>query len=421
MRLLILSTNQQRDENIFPVMKRLHEQFGVVCDYVVTNGFHANGKPPFIHELLKVEVMHNGEKRTLDALDNSYKRRFRNLALLRPFLTKDRVDRYDALLVGGDDYLGRYFMKKFRGKQRFLIQDGLFFNITSKLIYKEIIGQQGKKNLPAALFFFKYVAKEVLIRFFSFLDVSYLFFSYSGNSEYDLFFISGHYTKKLLNNQGVADKRLHVSGMPRFQYLFRDKSRKQKGAPFTKAPFAITFMTGAYKNHSQFEMDVCEKNFLKELCSRLQALANEVHLYIKIHPRDALSDYKQYSGYEFVTLVNDIPIKRVLLESDVILANASTTTVEAAFMDTPVIITLVSFVQSFTFSSYYSYNKDYYCVAETWEELDELLLKLLRNPVFKEEVIYRQRRLIESLICSNTQQSDETIATEIYRRLEKAC
>ncbi len=419
MRLLVLSTNKQRDENIFPVLKVLHEQYGATCDYVVTNDFHTHTrKAPYVNKLLLLEESEQGGG--LNAIDNGYRQRFKNLGLLRSFLTKEMVDRYDALLIGGDDYLGRYFMKKFRAKKRFLIQDGLFFNTTSRLIYKEIIKEQGKKNLPAYLFFFKYLLKESFIKFFTLLDISYMFFSYSGKSEYDLFFISGNYTKNLLNNQGVTDNRLFVSGMPRFRYLYQNQREKQKAAPFNKAAYAVTFMTGAYKNHSQFEMDVCEKKFLNELCSRLEKLGSEVQLFIKIHPRDAYSDFEQYSRFPFVTLINDIPIERVLLESDIILANASTTTVEAAFLDTPVIITLVSFIQTFTFSSYYAYNREYFCVAETWKELDEYIVKLLKDSAYKQEVLRKQRLLTESLICSGTVQSDVTIANEIYKQVTAA-
>lgn len=421
MRLLILSTNQQRDENVLPVLKLLYEQHDVTCDFIETTRIHAGNKPYFVNEVIKIEVLTSGKRRILDVTDNGYRKRFKNLYLLKKYLSQSFLAKYDALLIGSDDYLGRYFLKKFRGKQRFLIQDGLFFNITSSLIYKEKLSGQ-KKSAGSVFFFVKYLIKEFFIWVFNFCDVSYLFFSNSGKSEYDLFFISGSYTKDLLVSQGVSTERLFSSGIPRFKYLFGDKPlSKLKETPFRKDVAAITFMTGAYKNHSQFEMDACEKKFLKELCARMEKYKSTIQLYIKIHPRDVVSDFEEFGSHSFVTLLTNTPIAQILEQSDVILANASTTSVEAAFLDTPVIITLVSFIQTFTFRSYYSYDRSYYCVAETWQELEGYIFKILSDGNYKREVLEKQRKLTEVLICPETGRSDIIIANEVYKRVKKAC
>lgn len=418
MRLLVLSTNQQRDENILPVVKVLYENHGVICDFIETHFYNSANKPFYINEIIKVESTLFGKKSELDVTDNNYKKRFKNLSLLKSFLSKSFLAKYDALLIGSDDYLGRYFLKKFRGKKRFLIQDGLFFNITSALIYNEIL-KGNRKTISSALFFLKYFTKESLIKVFDFFDISYLFFSYSGKSEFDLFFVSGKYTQNLLSSQGVSNDRIFLSGIPRFKYLFKDAPvSKLKEAPFRNEAAAVTFMTGAYKNHSQYEMDACEKKFLKGLCILMKKFAPNVELYIKVHPRDAVGDFEQFAANGFVTLITNTPIEQILVQSDIILANASTTTVEAAFFDTPVIITLVSFIQTFVFKSYYSYDRNYYCVAETWQELEDYVVKILGDEKYKQDVINKQRKLTEALICSQTRYSEASIANEIYSRVK---
>ncbi len=245
MKYLFLAPNQQSLENLIPIAENLssknHSTIFMNLDYLYKQ-----------HTRIKLKNFETIEFKV------SPPKAFYFLSMLQKLKTLFDISRkvkevegFDGVIIGSmgtPEYLIANHLKAEYGTKIYLIQDSILFRAESKgklsRIRNFISNGSNRKNICTNIF------------------------------------VSGQATKEVLIKDGIDLEKIIVSGIPRFRYIFREKSEAQNG----KSSKDVLFITSSFKWHST--NDVLERQQIKIVKEiELVCKKNNLQLTVRLHPR----------------------------------------------------------------------------------------------------------------------------------------
>jgi hypothetical protein len=218
------------------------------------------------------------------------------------------------IITGGDNYSERYFIDSLFNVPAFLISDGLSFRWPT---FTEILKLRTYPfNLKSLKYPIKMYLFKSLLKFSLRIKKSYLTPGWTGHNNTKKIFVIGKWLKDIYKRDGVSIKKIIITGVPNFINLTNNGPIKKTGKQKI-----ITFMTGAYREHSLISQYRREQAILSMFSSLIKN-ENKYKFQIKIHPNDNPNDFEHFNlNKSSNDLIN------VFQESSYIVTSSTSTTI----------------------------------------------------------------------------------------------
>ena len=156
--------------------------------------------------------------------------------------------------------------------------------------------------------------------------------------------LMGPWARDLLVNHGMDQQRLTITGQPRFDALLASSptsndARRRLGLPTGKR--VVLFASQPWVMYERWTVRQWH-DLLKLIVAPVRATA-DLHLAIKLHPRDDAHDYRRAiatRGWRSlpITLLENVEVADALHAADAVIVYSSTVAIEAMVLGKPVIV-----------------------------------------------------------------------------------
>ncbi len=231
------------------------------------------------------------------------------------------LNTFDAFIYGNDGALQRVIIDKFKDKSHLLILDGIISDYSFSL--KDVIRHSENKMFDVKDYF-RRIFKKGLNKIFAFLPYNYLLPSDVGCSRLSKIFVISDYVASHINKQIIRKVKLVKSGMPRYRFLNKVEAVKSNKKQ-------LLYVTQGYIWHNEFENDRLQHKTIKILLEKLaKEQVSDIHLTIRIHPRDDIKNYSYVPDLNWVTLEDkSVDVYKSIKEKDIVIGVNSTVLLEA--------------------------------------------------------------------------------------------
>jgi len=356
------------------------------------------------------ELLHAADESTLDfglpfSLDQPYPSAPRHLKLLTLYHLKHSkvsLDEYDALVCGIDGLPVRILSE---GAERHGIP---MFQLLVSLHDEN--ADEGRSFADRITLFVNKIAKKVLIHAFG-----YDFLSsppHPGGSHSGLIFVSGERTKQVLASIGVNEQRIVVTGVPRFEPLYKNTGCGRRRSLSDEQ--RILYLPSAFLIHGYEKLDQIQWHQIESIISWMDNTPTPFELIIKPHPRESDGKYKKLDQIDGVSVIPpDRDLYTEIHKSDVIVTIATTAAYEATLLRRPVIIGRFPASESF---GDFAISDDFITVHSI-EELESVLNRLRDVDIYN-DTVERGITVAKEVIDPATPNSDEAIANRILATID---
>ena len=359
-KILICSIDNENYKNFHPLIEKYSDDFEF--DLLDLSNFHKN-KIEYSSKIKKI-IYSKISMKSPFYLQGIIKKTFHS------FLFKKEVkmikSKYDSIIcgrVGILEYILINHCKKNHNAKAFSINDSI-------LIYHE--QSSFFKKIRLAIYGFR-VRQNIC----------------------DKIFVSGEISKKTLINDGVCNKKIIITGLPRFKkYFIKDKKVNRKSNLQN-----VLILTGAHKwnGYNQWQED--QETFLRKMN---QLSLEKYKINIKPHPRDTF-DFNTLNNLNILSKKSDID--KEIMNNDIVLCATSISTgiIQAGLLSKKILFIrtrdLSYIMKSFTYfiSKFSTVNFEDFNI----------------NSLLKAEI--PNRDILNEYISKNSLDSEKTIVHEIIK------
>jgi len=231
--------------------------------------------------------------------------------------------------------------------------------------------------------------------------------------EPDVMAVEGKHVKSFLADLGMPEKKLVVTGQPRYDKLFKGYVRLSKkqvhdtaGIPEGRDYAVLTT-----------QRPVISKPMIRPFLKAVKRIRKKKNLFlvIKLHPGEYQSDFYKRAvaeeGIDDVSIVKDIELYSLLKYSRLMYTVSSTTTLEALLLGVPVIMLNFTGMKN---PLVYA-EKGRIPEAHSQKDIEKLTEKLLFDKRAGKKAQDNRKRIIREFCCSDDGRSSQRVADLIIK------